>query len=113
MEYVLGGSLGLGKSCYALAPGDGRMLWCVDEYHCIPTKSPPPPARPPASCVLGAFLEIVWWFVQSHREQLGGNKFLVTDGIFMAKALGRTFVEYPVKDARCVSGTGQGGRLQD
>ncbi|CAB1096959.1 unnamed protein product [Ectocarpus sp. CCAP 1310/34] len=34
------------------------------------------------------------------REQLGGNKFLVSDGIFMAKALGRTFVEYPVKDAR-------------
>ncbi|CAM9868692.1 unnamed protein product, partial [Ectocarpus sp. 13 AM-2016] len=35
------------------------------------------------------------------REQLGGNKFLVSDGIFMAKALGRTFVEYPVKDSRC------------
>eukprot|EP00752_Nemacystus_decipiens_P010638 g9475.t1 len=34
------------------------------------------------------------------REQLGGNKYLVSDGIFMAKTLGRTFVEYPVKDAR-------------
>lgn len=34
------------------------------------------------------------------REQLGGNKYLVTDGLFMAKSLGRTFVEYPVKDAR-------------
>lgn len=38
--------------------------------------------------------------VTDNREQLGGNKFLVSDGIFMAKALGRTFVEYPVKDAR-------------
>lgn len=38
--------------------------------------------------------------VTDDREQLGGNKFLVSDGIFMAKALGRTFVEYPVKDAR-------------
>eukprot|EP00904_Undaria_pinnatifida_P008194 jgi/Undpi1/4504/HiC_scaffold_17.g07858.m1 len=36
------------------------------------------------------------------REQLGGNKFLVSDGIFMAKALGRTFVEYPVRDSRVV-----------
>lgn len=34
------------------------------------------------------------------REQLGGNKKLVADGIFVAKALNRTFVEYPVKDAR-------------
>lgn len=40
-----------------------------------------------------------------NREQLGGNKFLVSDGIFMAKALGRTFVEYPVKDARWVTVT--------
>lgn len=35
-----------------------------------------------------------------NREQLGGNKFLVSDGIFMAKALNRTFVEYPVRDSR-------------
>lgn len=34
------------------------------------------------------------------REQLGGNKYLVSDGLFIAKSLGRTFVEYPVKDAR-------------
>ncbi|CAN0167309.1 unnamed protein product [Pylaiella littoralis] len=37
------------------------------------------------------------------REQLGGNKYLMTDGIFVAKALNRTFVEYPVKDSRVVS----------
>lgn len=33
-------------------------------------------------------------------EQLGGNKFLLSDGLFIAKSLNRTLVEYPVKDAR-------------
>lgn len=36
------------------------------------------------------------------REQLGGNKYLLTDGLFVAKILDRTLVEYPAKDARCV-----------
>ncbi|CAM9450103.1 unnamed protein product [Pylaiella littoralis] len=33
-------------------------------------------------------------------EQLGGNKYLLADGLFIAKMLGRTLVEYPAKDAR-------------
>lgn len=41
-----------------------------------------------------------WTLLSVNREQLGGNKFLVSDGIFMAKALNRTFVEYPVRDSR-------------
>ncbi|CAN0302975.1 unnamed protein product [Pylaiella littoralis] len=39
----------------------------------------------------------------SGREQLANNRFLVADGIFVAKALNRTFVEYPVKDSLVVS----------
>ncbi|CAM9316031.1 unnamed protein product, partial [Ascophyllum nodosum] len=34
------------------------------------------------------------------REQLGGNKYLLADGMFIAKMLDRTLVEFPVKDAR-------------
>ncbi|CAN0259632.1 unnamed protein product, partial [Pylaiella littoralis] len=34
------------------------------------------------------------------REQLGGNRFLAADGIFLAKALNRTLVEYPVGNSR-------------
>lgn len=34
------------------------------------------------------------------REQLGGNKYLLTDGLFVAKVLDRTLVEYPAKDSR-------------
>eukprot|EP00752_Nemacystus_decipiens_P002967 g2756.t1 len=36
----------------------------------------------------------------SGAEQLGGNKYLLTDGLFVAKILDRTLVEYPAKDAR-------------
>eukprot|EP00752_Nemacystus_decipiens_P011546 g10252.t1 len=36
----------------------------------------------------------------SAAEQLGGNKYLLADGLFIAKMLGRTLVEYPAKDAR-------------
>eukprot|EP00903_Cladosiphon_okamuranus_P019123 g17595.t1 len=36
----------------------------------------------------------------SGAEQLGGNKYLMADGLFIAKMLGRTLVEYPAKDAR-------------
>lgn len=35
-----------------------------------------------------------------NREQLGGNRYLVSDGLFFAKALNRTLVEFPAKDAR-------------
>lgn len=51
------------------------------------------PTPPPLFCYPSLF--------DAAREQLGGNKFLVSDGMFVAKALNRTFVEYPVKDARC------------
>ena len=37
------------------------------------------------------------------REQLGGNKYLLTDGLFVAKILDRTLVEFPAKDARCLN----------
>ncbi|CAM9316179.1 unnamed protein product [Ascophyllum nodosum] len=33
-------------------------------------------------------------------EQLGGNKYLLADGMFIAKMLDRTLVEFPAKDAR-------------
>lgn len=36
----------------------------------------------------------------ARSEQLGGNKYLLADGLFIAKMLGRTLIEYPAKDAR-------------
>lgn len=41
--------------------------------------------------------------IKTSREQLANNRFLVADGIFVAKALNRTFVEYPVKDSLWVA----------
>lgn len=46
------------------------------------------------------FVFLCFSFVAS--EQLGGNKYLLTDGLFVAKMLDRTLVEYPAKDARYV-----------
>eukprot|EP00752_Nemacystus_decipiens_P006206 g5599.t1 len=34
------------------------------------------------------------------REQLGANRYLVSDGLFIAKALNRTLVEFPAANAR-------------
>lgn len=48
---------------------------------------------PPSSFVLRATLS-------TRSEQLGGNKYLLADGLFIAKMLGRTLIEYPAKDAR-------------
>lgn len=50
----------------------------------VNTCYPPPPSTP----------------LETPRQQLGSNKFLLTDGMFLAKALNRTLVEYPVKDSR-------------
>lgn len=34
------------------------------------------------------------------REQLGNNRFLLSDGVVIAQALDRTLVEFPMKDSR-------------
>lgn len=36
----------------------------------------------------------------SPREQLGASRYLVSDGLFIAKALNRTLVEFPAANAR-------------
>jgi len=39
------------------------------------------------------------------REQLGCNRYLLSDGLFIAKTLNRTLVEFPAEDAR-IAGAG-------
>lgn len=34
------------------------------------------------------------------REQLGNNRFLLSDGLVIARALNRTLVEYPMQHSR-------------
>lgn len=34
------------------------------------------------------------------REQLGNNRFLLSDGLVIAKALNRTLVEFPMQHSR-------------
>lgn len=35
-----------------------------------------------------------------HREQLGNNRILMSDGLVIAKALNRTLVEFPMQNSR-------------
>lgn len=55
----------------------------------------------PVSTIL-VILRLFFCAAFAAREQLGGNKYLLTDGLFVAKMLDRTLVEYPAKDARYV-----------
>ena len=37
---------------------------------------------------------------RAYREQLGNNRFLLSDGLVIARALNRTLVEFPMQDSR-------------
>lgn len=62
------------------ATADRHSLFCVSAWLAPQLL----PARPSPAC----------------REQLGNNRFLLSDGLVIARALNRTLVEFPMQDSR-------------